>query len=318
MSGSYPDAPFRRMAWDEDGTIFWTALSTASTHTSSILPGLERDATEKGYYNNERTLTSMEYININPGVSGGKRVEMVMIFPELRDIYGMNYWTTNTPLVIEDTNGQNKPFDVEYSADSPNGISGTWVSLYSGITYPVTAPYQVYSWDHWYRIGIVSDAPFPITGVRTFRWMTGVGEGLLGSGAFHHIHLYGDKSAGATPDRLLFIDNDTGLEFTGPLDWGDVPRGTTLHHEIKVYNNSATLTANDIDLDFEALTGPSDTWHTISDSGGAFGGTANIVSLAPLSYYPAADVYTVKLTVDVAESLGPQACRLQAVTASWT
>jgi hypothetical protein len=142
--------------------------------------------------------------------------------------------------------------------------------------------------------------------------------GLIAQGEWHHLHLYGDKSAGATPDRLLFIDNDTGLEFTGPLDWGDVPRGTTLIHEIQIKNNSATLDANDIDLDFEALTGLSDTWHTMSDSGGAFGGTLNITSIAATATYPAADTITIKLIVGDAENLGPQACRLQAVTASWT
>lgn len=327
MAGSYPDAPFRRMAWDEDGSIFWHANTTAGTFTSTILPGNERTVPQKEKHNNEATIGGSDVIDCGSFVSGASATAMAIIFPELRDIWGIAYWCVTTLAEATDVRGRRKPNDVQVSGNSPNSISGDWVSLYAGVinagavgdppTYPVSAPSDVYSWDHWYRIGIVTEN-LPVTGVRTIRWLQQPGENLIGSSRWHHIHLYGDKSAGATPDRLLFIDVDTGVEFTGPLDWGDVPRGTTLVHDIQVKNNSATLTANDIDLDFEALTGESDTWHTISDSGGAFGGTMNITSIAPLATYPAANVLTVKLTVALDENLGPNACRLEAQTASWT
>lgn len=320
MAGSYPDAPFRRMAWDEDGSIFWYADTTADTYTSTILPAIERTITEKGYANNEETISGAEVINTGKYVSGFHDKAMAIIFPELRDIYGINYWSVNTLANVDliDTDGRNKPKFLQYSPDSSNGISGTWVDIFDDDDYPSSAPHYVYSWDHWYRIGIVSSAPFPVTGARSIRWIASCGEGLLGAGDWHHIHIYGDKSSGATPDRLLFIDDDTGLEFTGPLDWGDVPRGTTLTHDIQVYNNSASLTANDILLSFEALTGLSDTWHSLSDSGGAFGGELTISSIGPAAYYPAADVITVKLTVAGDENFGPNACRLQALTQTWT
>lgn len=319
MAGSYPDAPFRRMAYDEDGSIFWYAAATALTYTSTILPGVERTVVEKGYTNNERTLSAAGERITTGGGGGSLHWAFHVIFPELRDIYGLNFWSMAAN-VNPNGNFQDlpDPYEIQVSADTTNGISGTWTSLWATSTYPMDTPIYTYTWDHWYRVGIVSSSPLPVTGKRAIRWLQPIPNGLIANSQFHHIHIYGDKATGATPDRLLFIDWDTGLEFTAPLDWGDVPRGTVLHHEIKIKNNSATLTANTIVLDFEALTGTSDTWHTISDSGGAFGGTANVASLAPGASYPAADVYTIKLTVGDAENLGLQACRLQATTVSWT
>lgn len=313
MAGSYPDAPWRRMAWDEDGTIFWYASSLTTYFTGTVMPGEERDVTEKGYANNERTLINGTAETLDAGGGGGSlHHSFFIIFPELRDVYGLAYWA-----VASNSGSAMVPTDFEYSVNTTNGIDGTWVSVYA--LYPIQdLLYTTYSWDHWYRIGIVTDDPLPVTGIRGLRWMQLLPAGLIAQGWWHHLHIYGDKATGATPDRLLFIDNDTGLEFEGPLDWGDVPRGTTLTHEIKVMNNSATLTANDIDLSFEALTGPSAGWHSMSDSGGAFGGTLNITSIAPTASYPAADTITIKLIVGDAENLGLQSCRLQAVTASWT
>lgn len=316
MAGSYPDAPWRRMAWDEDGTIFWHATTLTPYFTGTVMPGFERTVVEKGYANNEETLANNGFSDIeginNGGGGGSLNHAYYIIFPELRDVYGVAYWA-----IAGNSGSFMVPTDFEYSTNTTNGIDGDWVSIYP--TYPIqSVVYALYSWDHWYRIGIVTDAPLPVSGVRGLRWIQLIPSGLIAQGYWNHIHIYGDKSTGATPDRLLFIDNDTGLEFTGPLDWGDVPRGTTLTHQIKVKNNSATLTANTIVLDFEALTGVSDTWHTMSDSGGAFGGTLNITSIAPTASYPAANTITIKLIVGDAENLGLQSCRLQASTTSWT
>lgn len=321
MAGSYPDAPFRRMAWDEDGTIFVMWLTQTTTQsvgifTNTIMPGTEYSIAQKGKFNNEATLTNADWIQFN--ANGDKIRVCTVIFPELRDVHGLNFWGK----IAAGT--RNAPIFVQYSSDSTNGISGTWTTAWA-TDYPLDNPTTgsnlstVYTWDHWYRVGIVTSSPLPLVGVRALRWAWPANTNVLTAEAhFAHIHVYGDKSTGATPDRLLFIDNDTGLEFTAPLDWGDVPRGTTLTHEIKVKNNSATLTANTIVLDFEALTGPSDTWYTMSDSGGAFGGTLNITSIAPTASYPAANTITIKLTVGNAENLGLQASRLQASTVSWT
>lgn len=323
MAGSYPDAPFRRMAWDEDGTIFWWADSTAGNravppYASIVLPGTEASVARKGKFNNEATLTSADWIQLNSTLIEVGGTAMYMIFPELRDIYGMNYWSMFGSLSGDYTD-VSKPWDLQYSGDTHNGIDGTWIPIYAAQTYPVGSPYLLYSWDHWYRVGIVTTG-FPLTGVRAIRWHQYLREVHGGTPSnWDHIHLYGDKTTGATPDRLLFIDQDTGLEFTEPLDWGDVPRGTTLTHDIKVMNNSATLTANTILLDFEALTGLSDTWHTIKETGGAYGNTLSITSIAPTASYPSgADVLTIRLIVGDAENLGLQACRLQASTASWS
>lgn len=311
------------MAWDEDGTIFvhWqstTALVTDAIYTSIMLPGTEYTVAEKGFFNNERTTTPygsipIERITFAPLDTGGHA--FAVIFPEPRDIWGMSFW--GITYRAGDDPYWFKPVHIQTSSNSTNGISGTWSTIYT-TDYPLDVPYFSYTWDLWYRIGIVAPAA-PLTNVRILRfaWAKNL-NATTADAHFGHMHLYGDKSTGATPDRLLFIDNDTGLEFTGPLDWGDVPRGTVLHHDIKIKNNSATLTANTIVLDFETLTGVSDQWHTMSDSGGAFGGTVNITSIAPTAVYPAANVITIKLTVGNSQSLGPNSSRLQASTVSWT
>lgn len=315
MAGSYPDAPYRRMAWDEDGTVFWNARSVAQ-YTATVLPGYEFVQAHKIWANNEGTITPSDSVTMSGETgtgSAGYNKCFFMIFPELRDVYGMNWWA-----IAVDSSSTMNPSYIQSSVDTTNGIDGTWVDIFGTTTYPGSTPYSVYSWDHWYRIGIVSSSPFPRTGVRGLRFTQIHPGGLIAKGYWMHLHVYGDKATGATPDRLLFIDDLTGLEFTGPLDWGDVPRGTTLTHDIQIYNNSATLTANDIELDFEALTGISDTWHTLSDSGGGFSDILTIASIAPASYYPASNVITIKLTVADNENLGPNSSRLQALTETWT
>jgi hypothetical protein len=131
--------------------------------------------------------------------------------------------------------------------------------------------------------------------------------------------MYGLISSGETPDRLLFIDDSTGLEFTEPLDWGDVPRGTTLDYDIKVKNNSGTLTANTNVLDFEALTGTSDTYYTIKETGGSFATTLSITSIgAGVTYPSGANVITVRLAVPDAAGFAAESARLFVSTVSWT
>lgn len=329
---SYEFAPFRRMAWDEDGTVFVHAATSASNYTSIVLPGTEENTTRKGYFNNEQTPSlpgGADVIGIGSFVSAGQFRFFAMIFPELRDIYGTCYWAPATLADEGDPRRRNAPAQLQVSTNSINGVSGTWTDIYPGIgdppggsqgvgpvTYPILATWWTHSWEHFYRDYIVD---WPVTtDVRAIRWLTSPGENLIGNASFHHMHVYGDKSAGATPDRLLFIDETTGLEFQAPHDWGDLPRGVTLDHPIKIMNNSATLTANDIDLTFEALTGFSHTWHSLSDSGAGFAGSLNITSIAPGAEYPAADVITLRITVAGDENMGPNSCRIQASTTSWT
>lgn len=326
MAGSYPDAPFRRMAWDDDGTVLWFSLTVGNVYSGTVVPGTERTIAQNGAHNNESTISGSNIVNCDNfiGTTGGQG--FFMIFTEPRDIYGMNYWcqaTINTP---GDPNRRNVPMSVEGSADSLNGLDGTWTSIFSGTSYPQLTPWSetvpndgtpTYSWDHWYRVGIVT-TNFPVTGRRAIRWIQERGEGLIGNSFWHHIHLYGDKSAGATPDRLLIIDDDTGLEFTGPLDWGDVPRGAVFTKDFKLRNNSAALTANGVSLAFESLTGTSHAWYALSDSGGAFAGSLSGITIAPTADYPAADDITLRLTAAGNESLGHNSARMQVSTTSWT
>lgn len=333
MAGSYPDAPFRRMAWDEDGSILWSAPSLQATYTSVVTTQIvEYSVARKQKFNNEDEIGN-DSVNVGSFVAAQPFQAFQIIFPEIRDLYGIAYWCNATLAQADDIRNRRMPNHVEVSANTPNGVTGAWVSIFPGdwedATYPCHAPHDIYTWNYWYRIGIVNDAPLPVFGIRSIRWMQAPGENLIGSASWHHIHLYGDKSTGVTPDRLLFIDMDTGLEFQAPLDWGDVPQGTTLYHKIRMFNNSTTFTANDVILDFEALTGESDTWHSLrrvddfinnNHEGGAYAARYEIASMPPLTYYPtlSTDALFIRLIVADNEDVGPNASRLQAETTAWT
>lgn len=333
MAGLYPDAPHHRMAYDDDGTVLWFADTNAdgvvpATYTTGlILPGTERTKAQKEKHNNETSISGSDVVGVGNFIGNPGPHAFFMVFPEQRDIYGINYWCTATFNDPGDPNRRNVPKDVEGSTNTTNGMDGSWSSIFPGTSYPTLTPWHsgitgdvatVYSWDHWYRIGIET-TNLPVTNIKAIRWIQERGEGLIGNSSWHHIHVYGTISAGATPDRLLFINENTGLEFTGPIDCAEVPRGASLLHELRMKNNSATLTANNVLLDFEALHGLSDTWHTIKETGGSYAGTLSITSIAPTATYPSgANVITVKTSIALDESLGLNACRLQASTTSWT
>lgn len=295
MAGSYPDAPSRRMAWHEDGTVGWYryqggdnwgALGAGVTHMSS---------SQKINLNNEDDTSILS--------SQGNSVYWALIFPEPRDTYG----------VFLDWYGQTEPTlrDVQWSADTTNGISGTWTEFISSRTSPEDSVINRYRTE----IDVVSFAA-----VRSIRGIVYDVSIFDEPSRLMAVHIYGAIASGETPDRILFIDNSTGLEFTSVHDWGDVPRGTTLDKNIKIKNNSASLVASDIDFTFDDLTLSSDAWYTLSDSGGAFSSTLNVAGpIAAGASYPAADVIRIRLTISDAEtSLGLQSAYLRAFVNTWT
>ncbi len=75
--------------------------------------------------------------------------------------------------------------------------------------------------------------------------MTGVGNS-----SFRILHVYGEKTAGQTPDDVIYIDHDTtpGVEYASPEDFGDQPLGTTVVRQFRLKNTSATKTANTINI----------------------------------------------------------------------
>lgn len=299
MAGSYPDAPGMRLAYDEDGTVVWHAV--AHTSWEDIQPGT------LSYFDlAQRTKANEEDENsgYTQGIAQLQVRGFCWVFPEPRNVYGWNAWA------VSDVQGV--IYYVQTSSDTRNGIDGTWTDH----TISWTVPNLLYAWDTWYRLGIFS---ITTSAVRGFRFRVWDGPLVGGGGQFWRCHLYGSISDGYTPNRLLFIDQDTGLEFAAPLDFGDVPRGVTLDHDIKVKNNSGTLTANTNQITFQDISQTSDTWYTIKETGGAFASSLSITSIAAGVTYPTGgNVITIRLAVADDETFGPQATRAKLTTGSWT
>lgn len=313
------------MAYDADGSIVWiirnqdigegTAVNWSTAPTNFIT---DVTSGEKVILNNEdsnpfqgscgtcwfsETVSSSD--NVKPGYCA-------VVFPELRDLFAA-WWH------IQVSGGaQDRLYEIQSSGDTTNGVDGTWVS-HSNISLPGSVYSDaVVSAELGYRTKFSTS--YTGTAIRGFRFI--VYNNFSGVSIYRMymniLHLYGGISTGETPDRLLFIDNLTGLEFVGPLDWGDVARGSTIDYDIKVKNNSSTLSATDTDFSFEALTGTSNTFYTLSDSGGTFASTLNIPgSIAAGATYPAADTITVRLTLSPTEALSLQAARLKMFTNTW-
>lgn len=296
MAGSYPDAPGRRLAWHADGTVAWYRYQSTQGEWGFLGAGMTftNSAT--------RAILNAEGDTLGLG-SQGAATFFAAIFPEPRDIVGwyLHYDSQTSPGTLR---------QFQWSADSTNGVSGTWTTIVE------TADKTDYASNrNRYRTEITS---YSASAVRSMRFIIVDISAFDEASQLYAFHVYGAISAGETPDRLLFINQDTGLEFDAVHDWGDVPRGIVLHKDIKVKNNSATLSASDIDFDFGALTGTSDTWYDIRDSGGAFGTTLNVAGpLAAGASYPAADVLTIRLTVAGNENLGLQSAWLSAFVNTW-
>lgn len=304
MAGSWPDMPNRRMAWHRDGTLLWWVDGSISGTTRENLQ-LENAAffnsASRQELNDEDTVT----VGGSFGGAGSAEKYYGFTFPEPRDITGIYYGYHRGG-----TTGGG--IDTQFSTDSDSAIAviNTWTPSY------ISDEIDPYSVENSYRT-LITTANHSQTGVRSIGilWSKGsVGDGS----AIYCVHIYGQINASYTPDRLLYIDQDTGLEFDSVLDWGDVPRGVQLEHDIKVKNNSSTLTASSITLDFEALTGTSDTWHTIKETGGAFGNTLAITSISAGATYPSgANVITIHLTVSDTETFGPSAAYLFDTGTTW-
>lgn len=301
MAGNWPDAPSRKMAYHNDGTVVagrhpldgspyenfyeWAAGATG-TEELNDLDFVAIDADGVADWNNG-IFPVADFIT-NASILS-RQVETVWLFPERRDLYGFvpTYHVAGTGIEEYGTY-------IEVSGNTTNGIDGDWVLMLEQNNSPLNNMIRSGHPEDW-RTGITIYFFADARGVRVRGW------GQAGSPTpiqWRSMFIFGVISAGETPDRILFVNDVTGLEFTKPMDWGDVPRGTTLDWDIYLLNNSSTLAANTMTLDFVTLYDDSDTWYTIKENpGGSFATTAAITSIAASARYPAADTFTVRLFV---------------------
>jgi hypothetical protein len=130
-----------------------------------------------------------------------------------------------------------------------------------------------------------------------------------------------DEANTAATQRLLFWHptlNQPLSDFPAYFDWGNRPRSSVATRDVRVKNTSDILTASTTVVGVEALTDASPTFvgqHTVSLSGGGFGASVVIPTLAPGQVSP---VLTVKQDLLASAALGPWSQRLYAEVGVWT
>ena len=207
------------------------------------------------------------------------------------------------------TGGASGSIAVAGSADSTNGLDGTWINA----TLPNGAiPANLTDDDVW-RDSIQPCTFSEAIKVLRIRYYAPF-DGLDNSRVYiYALHIYGVKAAGEVPDDILFLDDDASgdPEFIRDLDFGDRPEGTTVTHRIKLLNSSTTKSANNltlslIDVDFTFSMDEGATWVT----------GATITSLAPQGM---SSSILIKNTIPPpTQTLGPRAPRFEVTIGSWS
>lgn len=282
-AGSYPDAPSRRMALDDDGT-FWGRYNTEGGTGAmvEISEAVQETATDE-----ENTNAILWVQNVDGYFHH--------IFPELRELDG--YF-----LAVAAVN----TFGVYTSGDTTNGYDGTWTQRQA----PGTGWFYTDNYAN-YRSGILSAAVSNVRGVR----LTKVG-GVGSNDDVKGWHLYGEISAGETPDRLLWFDDNTDLEFSKPIDYGDKPRGSAEDYVVYLKNNSGSLSANSVQITAEDLYLGSGSWFTFAEGAGSFQSTLALGSSIG-SAANSANI-TIRVIRPDAATVGLHAARAYANVGSWT
>lgn len=288
---AYPAVPGRRIAYDIDGTQMFAVHSSGTGRTTFSQATLD-------LLNNEHN-TSLAVDNS----SLDQDRTVTFLFSRQHDLFGIyvcGYLSPGGYGTFHDY------FDhIEYSLDVHTDIGGTWVD--TGASFGT----ENFFADRW-RYDIQ-------TFVATAAWGL---RGVLGDASILHdtdvfqLNIYGAPNDVQNPNRLLVIDDDTGLEFTNILDWGELPRGTVKTHVVQIKNNSATHIADSVDLDFSSLNGYPEDWHEMKDGGGAYSTTLNLGDIAAGATY----VNDITLKVDVPDlgPLGPFTNRLEIKSLSWS
>lgn len=279
MAGNYPDVPDRLFPVDLDGTSgFGININQVTPFDATAMANLVK--TSGG---NNINLTS-----------GATSFYMGYVFPQLRDIAGF--------CLIHSSGGWGSWVRVETSANTTNGTDGAW-----------TDRGAMGASGHFRTITTLAVAG--VKGIR-FRWDS---QSTDNNGRWaSHLHVYGSIPLATSPDRLTLWHPTLDQQLPGAaLDFGDVTRSSTADKTFRVKNLSATLTANSIGLSMTApndSTPPYATQYTIS-SGGAFGATATIASLAAGEI---SAVCTLRLTTLAAAALTTWRQRLVAVATTWS
>jgi hypothetical protein len=287
MAGSYPDYASWRMPIDRDGTQLWLIGPTGNL--------AQRANSELVTLNNENNDAVPRY------ASNAESATLIFMFPELRDIDGWT-WIHGNSSVISGL------LTVATSANTTNGVDGTWTTVTTFTpTYAVVSPT--------YRTVFTAGTA---NGVKAIRFVMAAQSSRYMEP--NTIHLFGEITAGQNPNRLI-LWHPTLDQRVGPahFDWGDVRRGSAATDKtFRVKNNSATLTANGVDVSFDVLTDASPTLltgqHSLSLDGTSFAQTQTLGNLAPGAI---SGIVTLRRTMAFNAALSVWALRVVADATSW-
>jgi hypothetical protein len=303
---TYTALPDRRIPYDNDGSVMgYRANCYAGSIQACFDMGLA------GYVPGAQAAEFQDDDYTDPGAyiqatDVGVRGMGWWFFPEQRVVSGLAWGMTAAnatfPIpsyyLIDALQGSN---------NSGNGVDGTWETATLGLSNGGgTQP----SLDGWRKT--ITSVSFT-GGKRQLRgsWRD-VAGGSSPALTVCLVHLYGEKTAGQTPDDIIFIDHDTtpGVEYTAPEDFEDQMLGTTVVRQFRIKNTSATKTANTIALQCN------DTDFAISTDSVNWVVTINLASLAASTESP---TYYVRCTTPApGGALGPRFNRIVCTVGSWT
>ncbi len=301
MAGGYPDTPGARLAYDLDGTIM-AQLDNVFAFDDIMFPAGDSNIVD---LNNESHDTAV----FTSGVLAAGNKYVVWMFAEPRDLFGL--WIGgNANDFTQSIFGA-----VETSTDTTAIENGTWVD--QGLDYWVEPGG---AWDTWREVDRDNQSiqAFSTTAAWGLRGNLASKGGLDPRDTFiYGAHIYGATNDAATPDRVIFLDKDTGLEFTTVYDFGFLPRGTIKEKAINVKNNSATLQANSVSLGFSSLmNGTPSNYMEMKDGAGAYSTSLALGNIAADVTY--VNDITLKIDVGSTAGLGPVSVRLGNTITGWT
>jgi hypothetical protein len=254
----------------------------------------ESGSTDLSDLNNERNTSAV----IASGIVFQTSI-VTMLFPSQRDLFGI--WAMAAlaqPIAAEEGLFFS---DVEVSGDAHTVPGGSWSG--TGVD---TGNDLV--WDSW-RLYV---EPFSASGAWGLRGTLGAAT-IARNNHLYRLHVYGEPNPAANPNRVIAIDDDTGLEFDTILDWGDLPRGGIKSHVVQIKNNSLTHTAEGTQLGLGSFFPAT---HEMRDGVGSYSTALNLGDIPPNTTY--ANDITLRVNLSSTAALGPFSNWLSTNVTSWS